>query len=82
MFGRYTTGPCGPKFTIRQAAPSRETQQKQPWLLAQPQVSYVISDAPKVEHVWANAAAGDWALTKGELEKVNTILKGGQALTS
>ena len=44
------------------------------WLLAQPMVSSVISGATKVEHVQANAAAGDWALSSDEVERVNQIL--------
>jgi aryl-alcohol dehydrogenase-like predicted oxidoreductase len=44
------------------------------WLLAQPMVSSVISGATKVEHVQANAAAGDWELTSEEFAKVNEIL--------
>lgn len=45
------------------------------WLLAQPQVSSVISGATKVAHVQANAKAGDWALSAEELIEVNTILE-------
>jgi aryl-alcohol dehydrogenase-like predicted oxidoreductase len=44
------------------------------WLLAQPMVSSVISGATKVEHVQANAAAGEWALSSDEVERVNQIL--------
>jgi aryl-alcohol dehydrogenase-like predicted oxidoreductase len=46
------------------------------WLLAQPQISSVISGATRVEHVKANAAAGDWDLTAEETKEVNEILEG------
>jgi aryl-alcohol dehydrogenase-like predicted oxidoreductase len=46
------------------------------WLLAQPQVSCVISGATKVEHVQANAAAADWSLSAEEYQEVNAILDG------
>ena len=46
------------------------------WLLAQPQVSSVISGATKVEHVVANAQAGDWELGAEEAEAVTAILDG------
>jgi aryl-alcohol dehydrogenase-like predicted oxidoreductase len=45
------------------------------WLLAHPQVSSVISGATKVEHVIANAKAGDWQLTGAEFSEVNEILE-------
>ena len=45
------------------------------WLLAQPMVSSVISGATKVEHVQANAAAGDWVLTAEEATTLNEILE-------
>jgi aryl-alcohol dehydrogenase-like predicted oxidoreductase len=44
------------------------------WLLAQPQISSVISGATRVEHVQANAAAGEWDLTAEETQQVNEIL--------
>lgn len=44
------------------------------WLLAQRQVASVISGATRVEHVLANAAAGDWELTDKEVKEVNAIL--------
>ena len=44
------------------------------WLLAQPQVSSVISGATKVSQIRQNAGAADWALTSAELEEVNAIL--------
>lgn len=47
------------------------------WLLAQPQVSSVISGATKLAHVQANAKGADWQLTADELKEVNTILDGG-----
>jgi aryl-alcohol dehydrogenase-like predicted oxidoreductase len=46
------------------------------WLLAQPQVSSVISGATSLEQVQANAKAGDWRLTAEELAEVNGVLKG------
>ena len=45
------------------------------WLLAQPMVSSVISGATRVEHVQANATAGEWALSSDEVERVNQILE-------
>jgi aryl-alcohol dehydrogenase-like predicted oxidoreductase len=45
------------------------------WLLAQPQVSSVISGATRVEHVVANSATGDWELTEDETAQVNKILE-------
>ncbi len=45
------------------------------WLLSQPMVSSVISGATKVEHVQANAAAGDWELSTAEITEVNAILE-------
>ena len=44
------------------------------WLLAQTQVSSVISGATSVEHVHANAASWDWELSDEELYQVNAIL--------
>lgn len=44
------------------------------WLLAQPQVSSVISGASKPEQVQANAKAADWRLEAGDLEEVGKIL--------
>jgi aryl-alcohol dehydrogenase-like predicted oxidoreductase len=45
------------------------------WLLAHPQVSSVISGATRVEHLLANAKAGDWELSADELAEVNAILE-------
>ena len=45
------------------------------WLLAQPQISSVISGATRVAHVQANAAAGEGQLTEEELSQVNEILE-------
>lgn len=45
------------------------------WLLAQPQVSSVISGATKVEHVHANARAGEWELSPEEAAQVRAILE-------
>lgn len=44
------------------------------WLLAQPMVSSVISGATKVEHVQANAAAGEWELSSDDVAALNEIL--------
>jgi aryl-alcohol dehydrogenase-like predicted oxidoreductase len=44
------------------------------WLLAQPQVSSVISGATKLEQVQANAKAAGWKLTGAELAEVNAML--------
>ncbi len=44
------------------------------WLLAQPQVSSVISGATKLEQVQANATAAGWALTPEEAQEVNAVL--------
>jgi aryl-alcohol dehydrogenase-like predicted oxidoreductase len=44
------------------------------WLLAQPQVSSVISGATKLEQVQANARAAGWKLSADELAQVNAVL--------
>lgn len=44
------------------------------WLLAQPQISSVISGATKVEHVFSNVKAFDWELSNADLEVINKIL--------
>lgn len=44
------------------------------WLLAQPQISSVISGATSVEHIQANAAASDWELQDEEVAAVNALL--------
>ena len=46
------------------------------WLLAQPQVSSVISGATKPDQVKANVKAVDWELSEAELKKVREILDG------
>jgi aryl-alcohol dehydrogenase-like predicted oxidoreductase len=46
------------------------------WLLAQPQISSVISGATSVAHVQANATAGKWQLLEDEVSEVNEILEG------
>ncbi|TAK13961.1 MAG: aldo/keto reductase [Anaerolineae bacterium] len=46
----------------------------QAWLLAQPQVSSVISGATRVAHVQANAVAADYALSSDELTTIENIL--------
>lgn len=45
------------------------------WLLAQPQVSSVISGVTSLEHVQANVSASDWELSPAELEKIRLILE-------
>ena len=45
------------------------------WLLAQPQVSSIISGATKVEHVQANAKASEWELSPEEEQAVGAILE-------
>ena len=44
------------------------------WLLSQPSVSSVISGATRVEHIQANAVAGEWELSPEEVAAVNEIL--------
>ena len=44
------------------------------WLLAQPAVCSVISGLTKLEHLQANAKAGDWELSTDEVAKLNEIL--------
>jgi len=44
------------------------------WLLAQPQVSSVISGATQLAHIQSNVRGADWTLTAEELGEVNTIL--------
>ncbi len=46
------------------------------WLLAQPQISSVISGVTRVEHVLSNAAGADWQLSDTEVAEVNAILEG------
>jgi len=45
------------------------------WLLAQPQISSVISGATSAAHVQANAAAAEWGLTEEEVGEVDEILE-------
>jgi aryl-alcohol dehydrogenase-like predicted oxidoreductase len=45
------------------------------WLLAQPQISSVISGATSVAQVQANAAAVEWVLTAEETQQVNEMLE-------
>jgi aryl-alcohol dehydrogenase-like predicted oxidoreductase len=49
------------------------------WLLAQPQVSSVISGATSAEQVEANARAAGWSLSDDEVKELNVILDGGAA---
>lgn len=44
------------------------------WLLAQPQVSSVISGLTRLEHLQANAKAADWVLTSDELAELDAVL--------
>jgi aryl-alcohol dehydrogenase-like predicted oxidoreductase len=44
------------------------------WLLAQPQVSSVISGATKLAHVQSNAKGAGWQLTPAEVNEVNAVL--------
>ncbi len=44
------------------------------WLLAQPQISSVISGVTRVEHVFSNASGADWQLSAEEVAAVNEIL--------
>jgi aryl-alcohol dehydrogenase-like predicted oxidoreductase len=46
------------------------------WLLAQPQVSSVISGATKLSQVQSNARGAGWLLTADELKSVNAVLNG------
>jgi len=46
------------------------------WLLAQPQLSCVISGATSPDHVRANAQAAGWSLTHEEEQEVRAILEG------
>jgi len=45
------------------------------WLMAQPMVCSVISGATKVNHVQANAAAGEWDLNAEEVVSLREILE-------
>jgi aryl-alcohol dehydrogenase-like predicted oxidoreductase len=45
------------------------------WLLAQPQVSSVISGATRPEQVQANAKAAEWQLTTMDVEAIRAILE-------
>jgi aryl-alcohol dehydrogenase-like predicted oxidoreductase len=47
----------------------------QAWLLAQPQISSVISGATRIEHVQSNARAAEWELTGEALVQIKTILE-------
>lgn len=47
----------------------------QAWLLAQPQVSSVITGATKLEHLLANVKAVEWTLTAEEVAEVNGLLE-------
>jgi aryl-alcohol dehydrogenase-like predicted oxidoreductase len=44
------------------------------WLLAQPQVSSVISGATRLAHVQSNVKAAGWVLTSGNVDEINVIL--------
>ena len=47
----------------------------QAWLLAQPQVSSVITGATRLEHLLANVKAVEWTLTAEEVAEVNALLE-------
>ena len=47
----------------------------QAWLLAQPQVSSVITGATRLEHLLANVKAVEWTLTAEEVGEVNALLE-------
>ena len=47
----------------------------QAWLLAQPQVSSVITGATRLEHVQSNVKAIEWKLSADEVEEVNALLE-------
>lgn len=44
------------------------------WLLAQPQVSSVISGATRLAHVQSNVKAAGWVLTSENVDEINAIL--------
>jgi aryl-alcohol dehydrogenase-like predicted oxidoreductase len=46
------------------------------WLLAQPQVSSVISGATRLDHVTKNATASEWDLSQDEIKEINELLTG------
>jgi aryl-alcohol dehydrogenase-like predicted oxidoreductase len=46
----------------------------QAWLLAQPEVSSVISGATSLEQMQANANAADWALSPAEMDEIQKML--------
>ena len=48
------------------------------WLLAQAQISSVISGATSVDQVLANISAHDWELSVEEVAEVNNLLNGGK----
>ncbi len=45
------------------------------WLLAQPQISSVISGATKADHVRMNLKAFDWHLSEAEVSEINKLLE-------
>lgn len=47
----------------------------QAWLLAQPQVSSVITGATRLEHVQSNVKAIEWKLSAEEVDEVNALLE-------
>lgn len=49
------------------------------WLLAQPQISSVISGATSVEQVLANISTAEWSLTAEEVEAISKLLAGDAA---
>ena len=51
----------------------------QAWLLAQPQVSSVITGATRLEHVQSNVKALEWKLSTEEVAEVNALLESPSA---
>jgi aryl-alcohol dehydrogenase-like predicted oxidoreductase len=52
----------------------------QAWLMAQPQVCSVISGLTKLEHLMSNVKAADWKLSDEDLEEIEGVLAGDQAV--
>jgi aryl-alcohol dehydrogenase-like predicted oxidoreductase len=48
------------------------------WLLARPAVASVIAGASSPAQVKANATAGGWRLTPGELGEIDKVMEAGQ----
>jgi aryl-alcohol dehydrogenase-like predicted oxidoreductase len=70
----------GPNYTLLERLAEWAAQRghtvgeaAQAWLLAQPEVSSVISGATRAEQMQENARAADWALTAAELQQINEL---------